>query len=106
MLFPAKRKQFSNHQEAVLVVLGGKVSHTRFLRVSDRSAEVFLGHLFVSDRFDHIGPGDKHVAGVFHHENKIGEAWRINGSAGTGPHDGADLWHHPRQLRVLQRMSA
>ena len=62
---------------------GGVVSHG--------AAEVFLGDVFVGDGLDDVRPGDEHAGNVAGHENEIGDGGRIDGAAGAGTEDGADL---------------
>ena len=67
-----------------------------------RAAQLLFGHVFVSHGLDHVRPGDKHVAGVAHHEDEIGKGGRIYGAAGAGSHDGRDLRNHAARECVAQ----
>ncbi len=51
---------------------------------------------------DHLRPGDEHMAGALHHEDKVGECRRIDRAARARPHDGRDLWNHAARQRVAQ----
>ncbi len=41
--------------------------------------------------FDDIGTGDKHVACVFDHDNKVGDRRAVDCATGTGAHNHTDL---------------
>ena len=45
-------------------------------------AQVFVGYLFTSNRLDHVGAGDIHLAGALNHEHEIGDGWRVDRAAG------------------------
>ena len=49
------------------------------------AAQIFFGDVFVCDGLDDFGPGDKHVAGAFHHEDEIGKRGRITAPPAHGP---------------------
>ena len=59
-------------------------------------SQILLGDYFAQNRFDYIRTGDEHVAGIFHHEDKVGHGRGIDRTPRTGTHDGRNLWHHPR----------
>ena len=41
----------------------------------------------ISDSWHNLGAGNKHIAGLFDHDNKVGKGWRIDGATGTRPHN-------------------
>jgi hypothetical protein len=49
---------------------------------------------------DDLGPGDKHVAGFFHHDDKIGDGRGIDRPAGAGSHDHRYLGNDPGTLNI------
>ena len=53
-------------------------------------------------RFHHIGSRDEHVAGIFHHEDEIGQRRAVHRPARAGSHDHADLWDDAACQRVAQ----
>ena len=65
--------------------------------VRHRAAEVFLRHVLVRDRLDHVGTGHEHVARVLHHDDEVGDRGRVHGAAGARPHDRGDLRHDARR---------
>mmetsp|Transcript_27766 Transcript_27766/g.51710 ORF Transcript_27766/g.51710 Transcript_27766/m.51710 type:complete len:605 (+) Transcript_27766:2391-4205(+) len=78
------------------VVLERRIRDGRLLGVGGRAAQFFGGDLFVGDRLDHIGAGDKHVRTVFDHKDKVGHRGAIDRATGTGAHYDADLRHDAR----------
>gem|GEM_PF-4879990 len=45
-------------------------------------------------RLDDLRPGDEHVAGILDHKYPVGHGRRIDGPAGSGPHNGGNLRNH------------
>ncbi len=70
--------------------------------MSRRAAQLFLGHIFVRDRLDHVRAGHKHVTGAVHHEDEIGDRGRVNGASRARSHDGGNLRHHAAGQRIAQ----
>lgn len=70
--------------------------------VRGRAAEFFEGDVFTGDGFYDVGAGDEHVAGLFDHEDEVGEGGRVDGAAGARPHDGANLGDDAGGERVAQ----
>ena len=68
-----------------------------------RAAQLLLGDFFVRDGLDDVGAGDEHVGRLRGHEDEIGDGRRIDGAAGAGSHDGADLRDHAAGERVAQK---
>ncbi|MPN60298.1 hypothetical protein SDC9_208026 [bioreactor metagenome] len=64
-------------------------------------SQLFLGQLFVCDRFDYIRAGDKHITFFLHHKDEIGKGRGIARTTGTWPQDSGDLGHHTRSLDIL-----
>mmetsp|Transcript_17924 Transcript_17924/g.42296 ORF Transcript_17924/g.42296 Transcript_17924/m.42296 type:complete len:263 (+) Transcript_17924:1307-2095(+) len=64
------------------------------------STQLFLGHGFVGDCFDHFRSRDKHVTSVFDHEDKICHGRTVHGTAGTRPHNDRNLRNHPRRVDI------
>ena len=59
------------------------------------AAQLLKSHILVSDRLHHIGAGDKHIACLLHHENKVSDGWRVDCAARAGTHDRRNLWDDP-----------
>src|SRR6266436_365757 len=97
-----KAQQFANHREAIGIVGSDEVRDAAGGVVGHGTAELLLGHFFVGDGFDDVGPGDEHVGSVASHENKIRDRWGIDGAAGARAHDGADLRDHTAGKSVAQ----
>ena len=74
--------------------------HTGLGVVRHRAAELFEGRLLAGDGLDHVRAGDEHVAGLFDHEDEVGHRRRVDGAAGAGSHDHADLRHDAAALDV------
>ena len=68
-----KSHQLPDHLHRMFVVFAGKMSHTAFRIMRHGTAQLFLGHLFVCYRFDHIRTGDEHIARLLDHKDKIGD---------------------------------
>src|SRR6185312_8753970 len=45
--------------------------------------------------FDHVRAGDEHLAGLVDHDDEVGESGRVDGTAGSRPHDDRNLRYHP-----------
>ncbi len=69
----------------------GKVGDPAFFVVGDRSAQIFKGDLFSGNGLDDLRTRDKHVAGLFDHENPVRHGRRIYRPPGGRPHDGRYL---------------
>ena len=81
---------------------GGEVGDAALARGACGAAELLLGDLLVGHGLDDVRPGDEHVARVLDHDDEVGDRRRVDGAAGAGPHDGADLRHHARGEGVAQ----
>ncbi len=49
----------------------GKMGYARTGGMGDCAAQILKGDFLVSHRLDYLRPGDKHMAGVFDHNNEI-----------------------------------
>ena len=78
------------------------MGYTGLCHVHAYSTEFFFCHFFLCHASHHIRSCNKHIAGVFHHQNKIGQCRRINGTTGTRSHDRANLWNHSGCHRIAQ----
>ena len=58
------------------------------------AAELFRCDYLVRHGLHHVGAGNEHVGGVLDHEDEIRDRRRVDGTAGTGSHDQADLGDH------------
>ena len=68
--------------------------------VAHRPAQLLELDLLSGHCLDHLGAGDEHVRGLLDHEDEVGHRRRVDGAAGTGTHDQADLGDHSRALHV------
>ena len=62
--------------------------------VAHRPAQLLELDFLAGHRLDHFGAGDEHVRGLFDHEDEVGHRRRVDGAAGAGAHDQADLRDH------------
>ena len=95
-----KLEQVADVLEAALLVLGGEVGDARLRVVAHRPAQLLELDLLAGHRLDHFGAGDEHVRGLFDHEDEVGHRRRVDGAAGAGAHDQADLRDHAGALDV------
>ena len=58
------------------------------------ATQFFERDIFSSNRLDNIWTSNEHVAGLAHHENKVGHRRRIDGATRTRPEHDANLWNH------------
>ena len=93
-------QQLFNMLNTSQFVGAGKVRHARFSAVGAGPAQFFGGHFFMRHGLHHVGAGHKHVARVFHHENKIRDGRTIHGPTRTRPHNGRELRNHARRAGV------
>ena len=68
--------------------------------VAHRPAELLELDFLAGHGLDHFGAGDEHVRGLFDHEDEVGHRRRVDGAAGAGAHDQADLRDHAGALDV------
>ena len=78
------------------------MGYTGLCHVHAYSAKLFFSDFFLCHASHHIRSCNKHIAGVFHHQNKIGQCRRINSTTGTRSHDRANLWNHSGCHRIAQ----
>ncbi len=62
----------SHHEQGFNVIFVGAIANTGFGRMRNGATELFGCDHFVRDGFDDVGSRNKHVRGVFDHENKVG----------------------------------
>ena len=93
-------EQVADVLEAALLVLGGEVGDAGLRVVAHRPAQLLELDLLAGHRLDHFRPGDEHVRGLFDHEDEVGHRRRVDGAAGAGAHDQADLRDHAGALDV------
>ncbi len=74
--------------------------HPRLRVVAHRAAEFLELNFLAGHGFDHFRSGDEHVRGLFDHEDEVGHRRRVDGAAGAGAHDQADLRDHARAFDV------
>ena len=67
-----------------------------------RPSQIFFADFFLCHALHHIGTGDKHITGIFHHQDKIGQCRRIDRPTRTRTHDGTDLRDDTGSQRITQ----
>ena len=70
--------------------------------VGHGAAELLFGHILVGDGLDDVGPSDKHAGGIAGHEHEVRNRGGIDGAAGAGSEDGADLGDDAAGQRIAQ----
>lgn len=55
------------------------------------AAEFLHADVFAGDGLDDVGSGDEHVGGLVDHDHEVGDRGGVDGAAGAGAHDEADL---------------
>ena len=60
--------------------------------------DVLVGHLLHD-----LGPGEKHVGRVAHHDHDIGDGRRVHGAAGARAEDERDLRHLTRRQDIFEK---
>ena len=93
-------EQVAGVLEAALLVLGGEVGDARLRVVAHRPAQLLELDFLAGHGLDHFRAGDEHVRGLFDHEDEVGHRRRVDGAAGAGAHDQADLRDHAGALDV------
>src|SRR6266496_4616725 len=72
--------------------------------VMDHStALLFKGDVLMGDGLQHIGAGDEHVTGLFHHKNKVSNGWGVDRAASAGAHNSRNLWYNAGGQRIAQK---
>ena len=61
------------------------MGHTAFSRMCLRSTKFLESNVLIQNLLNNIWPGNKHIAGVVYHKNKIGNGRRIYRPSGAGP---------------------
>src|SRR3712207_198301 len=59
------------------------------------AAEVFERNVLAGDALYYVRAGDEHVARLLDHEDEVRYRRGVDGAAGAGAHDHADLGHNP-----------
>jgi len=63
------------------------MGHTTLLAVGICAPQGLSADVLTSDRLDDLRSGDKHLANLLYHENKIGKGRRIDSATGAGTQD-------------------
>jgi hypothetical protein len=96
------RQQLAQRPNAGAIVRSREMRDAAHFRVRSRAPEVFLCHLLVRDRLDHVRTGDEHVGALLDHEDEVGDGRAVHRAAGAWSHDRTDLGDHARRERVSQ----
>ena len=92
--------EFADSHEALLVAVAHELAHARLGRVNVGSTEGLLVALLLSDLLHHVRTCDEHLSFFAHHEDEVGQCWRIARAACAWAHDGTDLRDHARSLHI------
>ena len=95
-----KADEFANSHETFLVAIADKLTHARFGRVNVGTAKGLLVALFLSNLLHHVRACDEHLSLFAHHENEVGQCWRIARTTCTRTHNGTDLRDNTRSLDI------
>lgn len=68
--------------------------------VSAGVAQLLVADLLASDRLEHVRPGHLHVRCAAHHDDEVGDGWRVGSPSGTGAHHQGDLRDDPGGLHM------
>ena len=79
--------------DAFFLSFVNKLRHAALGGVSRRSAQVFVGHLFSGDGFNHVGSSDIHLTDSLNHEYKVRYGRGIYRAACRWANDYRDLWY-------------
>ena len=66
----------------------------------ERTTQFFHADVLAGDGFNHIGACDEHLAGLVHHDDKVGQRRRVDGASGSWPADDRDLRNDSRSTGV------
>src|SRR5262249_17819565 len=97
-----KGEQFSQQQQALLVIVSNEMRDTAGAVVRHCAAKLFFGYLFVRDGLDHIRARDEHVTRFVNHYDEVGNRRRIDGAAGARSHNCRELRDHSGRDGVSQ----
>ena len=95
--------QFTNIINTLNIILRRKMSYTGLCHVYAYSAEFLFSDFFLCHTSHHIRSCNKHITGIFHHQDKICQCRRINRTSGTWAHDRTNLRNHSGCHRVAQK---
>ena len=95
-----EREQVADLVEAGLLVGTHEAGHARLGGVAHGPAQLLEGDVLTGDRLHHVGAGDEHVRGLPHHEDEVRHGRAVDGAAGAGPEDHADLGDDARRPDV------
>ncbi len=97
------RKQGAQVMQTFHIVFTGQMTDAALACMGLGAAQLFGCHIFMGHRFHHIGSGNEHVAGIFDHQDKIGDCRRIDRPAGAGSHHRRYLRNHPGSQSIAQK---
>ena len=93
-------QQLFNRSNTLHLIRVSKMRNARFGSMRLCTAQFLAGNILMRNGFNHVGTGYKHITGVLHHHNKIGNGRRVNRPTGTRPEDGRYLRHHTTGNRI------
>ena len=77
--------------------------YTGYRSMYSSSTQFFFTHLFLCYTPHYVRSGNKHITGILHHQDKIGQSRRIHSTTGTWAHNSTDLRYYPRCHRVTKK---
>src|SRR5208337_1978738 len=96
-------EKLADHRATFRVITRNKVSDSTRGIVGHGAAEFLLGDFLVRDILDDVRAGDEHVGSVVRHQDEIGDGGGVDGAAGTGSKDRADLRDHAAGESIAEK---
>ena len=84
-------QQALDGRQRFLLIVGREMGHAALGGMDGCAAELLLVHDLAGHALDDGRAGQEHVGGIFHHEGKVGQGRAVDGTAGAGTHNEADL---------------
>ncbi len=85
--------QLLDQQQRFFLILCGEMRHTGYASVYACAAQFLKCYVFVCDSFDNVRSGNKHMAGILHHDHEVCDGRAVDRAASAWAEDDANLWH-------------
>ncbi len=95
-------EHLAHEQQRLRLVFADDMADAAAHRVDGCAAQLLEGDILMRHRLDDLWPGDEHIAGVFDHEDEIGQRRAVDRAACARPHDDADLRDDAAGERIAQ----
>ena len=95
-----ERHQLTYLQDTIHIVIRRAMSHSGTGAMHFRASQILHRNLFLRHAFHDLRAGDKHVARLFYHKDKVRQRRRVNRSTRARAHNGANLRDHAGGQRV------